>query len=135
MSIGHRQPWTPRVGKRDRDERQRAGRDRPEIARRGVPEERAAELNPKSRLPSDAALELLTAGADQVMADVRFSGIRSPFGDLPGALDALQAPHAPGPRRSVRPVIRRRGGSGRGWQNPSARTPRPDRAEGLVRPD
>src|SRR5204862_1483617 len=56
----------------------------------GAPEERPAELNPKSRLPSDSALELLTAGADQVMTDVRFSGIGRPFGDLPGSLDALQ---------------------------------------------
>src|SRR3954465_12872108 len=56
----------------------------------GAREERPAEPNPKSRLPSDTALELLTAGADQVMTNVRFSGIRRPFGDLPGALDALQ---------------------------------------------
>lgn len=78
------------VGDGRRDHRRRAHSDRAQVARRRVPEGCAPEADRDSRLPSDAVFERPPAGADQVVADVRFARLRRPFRDLPCAFDAFQ---------------------------------------------
>src|ERR687885_374495 len=83
-------PVCTRVLHGDGDERRRPERNRAQIPRRGMAEERAAEANRASRLPSDTFFELLAPFSNQVIADVRCAGVRGAFCDLPRALDALE---------------------------------------------
>src|SRR3954466_9325456 len=73
-----------------RGEHRGAGGNRAEISGGGPTETATPAANCESRLPSDAPFELLPAAADQVIADVRFTGIRRTFCDLPRTFDTLE---------------------------------------------
>jgi len=71
------------------DKRQGASGDGAEIAGGGIPEEEPVHSNSRAGHPADALLELAAAAADQVVADVRATGIGRSLGNLTCALDAL----------------------------------------------